>query len=466
MKRYLKTTALVFCTTAMVFATAGVINVLSTNPVSNEAWSGYRWTPASAVGSVSWVTGWSSYNMSGFVGSFVSNWTGAWNAPIALVPSNGLATGDIHIAWDSARNRYVVVMLDLPLFGNSNVWYGYSNDAAGTSWTITAAPVFSAATADWDYPSIGVDASGRVIIGAVRFPGPLGFYSAVSTNGTTFSAPALIGGGGTSPGSQSRIIATDNLFHAFVPTLNGSFLPIAVDRFQSSDGITWSGPFAVAAFGAPLNNSPVNPPVFYAPLLDAKGFTNGLWTVAFPINNGGYNNVYICTSNRGCGIVDAAANDQFLAGTSVSADQGYWIHYMAYTGGAARTLPLVTRAIFFPPFLAGIGATTNTGIDPTSWLITTRCFSLCFAAGDYNTISSNPFAAASTPFLVRSARQNDLFQSFVQDPDQGNVEQFVPRTIPYPIGADLTSIGLPVPPQSVGVPPERRKGVPSLQRAF
>lgn len=466
MKTYLKRAALVVCIAAIVFASGGFITLISTNQVSNEAWSGYRWTPASAVGSSSWVTGWTSYTTSALVGSFLSNWTSGWNAPVQLIPPNGLMTGDVHIAWDAVRNRFVFVVIDLPGFGNSNVWYGFSNDSLGSSWTISSTPVFSATTADWDYPSIGVDASGRVIVGAVGYPGPSGFYSSVSTDGITFSAPAFIGGGGTAPGSQSRIVATNSLFEAFIPTLNGSFLPTAVDRYESTNGTTWTGPFSVATFGAPLNNTPVSPPVFYAPLLDAKGYTNGLWTVVFPINNGGYNNIYICTSNRGCGIVDAASNDQFLGGTSVSADQGYWIHYLSYTGGATRTLPLITRAVYLPPSLPGIGATTNTGIDPTSWLITTRCLGLCYAAGDYNTISSNPFAAASTPLLRQSARQTDLFQSFIQDPpEESNLETFVPRTVIYAMGADLSSLGQPVPPQAGGIPPDRRKGVPQAPEA-
>lgn len=461
MNRYLKRASLFVAVAAIVLGSGGVITLLSTNQVSNEAWSGYRWTPASAVGSSTWVTGWTSYTTSLLAGSFVSNWNSGWNPPVQLLPPSGFMAGDVHMAWDSMRNRFVFVVIDLPVFGNSNVWYGYSNDPLGNTWSFSTTPVFSATTGNWDYPSIGVDGSGRVIVGAVQYPGPTGFYSSVSTDGITFSSPALIGGGGAAPGSQSRVVATDNRFHAFVPSLNGSYLPTAVDRYESMNGITWTGPSSVAVFGAPLNNTPVTPPVFYAPLLDAKGYTNGLWSVVFPINNGGYNNIYICTSSRGCGIVDAAANDQFLAGTSVSADQGYWVHYFAYTGGSTRTLPLVTRAVYYPPSLPGIGAITNTGIDPTSWLITTRCPGFCYAAGDYGTIASNAFAAASTPVVKQSARQTDLFQNFIQDPPgDSDLETFVPQTIPFPIGADLTSLGKPVPPQSIGIPPDRRLGPP------
>lgn len=443
----------------VLLASSATITVISTNQVSNEAWSGYRWEPSAAVGSTTWAHTWASYTLSALVGSLVSSWNGSsWNAPTQLIPPSGLPTGDVNLAWDSARNRFVFALLDLPNSGNHTVWYGYSTDSTGTSWVSTSTAIFPAGAGDWDYPSIGVDGSGRVIIGAVKFPGPTGYYSAVSTDGINFSAPAFV----TSSGAQSRVVATGSLFEAFVPTLNGSFLPVAVNRYESSDGVTWSGPFSIATFGAPLNNSPSAPTIFYAPLLAAQGYPNGLWTVAFQINNGGYNNIYICTSDRGCGIVNSAPDDQFLVGTSVSADRGYWIGYLTYSTLVSRGLPLITQAIYFPAGLGPIGATTNTGIDPTSWLPVPRCSTTCYGAGDFNTIASNPFAAATTPFVEQTARHNDLFQSFVQDPQASNVPNFKPAFVPYPIGADLSSIGQLVPAQSVALAPVLRQAIPRV----
>lgn len=84
----------------------------------------------------------------------------------------------------------------------------------GYSGTSTAKLSLPAADGNWDSPSIGVDASGRVIIGAVKFPGPSGFYTAVSSDGFRFSAPNVVPEGngleGTAPGAQSRVVATDN----------------------------------------------------------------------------------------------------------------------------------------------------------------------------------------------------------------------------------------------------------------
>src|SRR6185312_3933808 len=97
---------------------------------------------------------------------------------------------------------------------------------------------------------------------------------------------------------------------------------------------------------------------------------------------------------------------------------------------------------YFPHLQNGLGATTNNGILPTSWFIgpvASKCPSLCFGAGDYGGIASNPYASASTPFVQQYGSNNALFQSFpVDPPDAGNVPNFNANFISFPIGADLT----------------------------
>jgi citrate lyase synthetase len=70
-------------------------------------------------------------------------------------------------------------------------------------------------------------------------------------------------------------------------------------------------------------------------------------------------------------------------------------------------------------------------------------------------MSSNPFAAASTPFISRSAKANDLFQMFVVDPAESNVPNFKPNFVAIPLGADITSLGVSV-PGSRGIDPGKR----------
>ena len=156
-------------------------------------------------------------------------------------------------------------------------------------------------------------------------------------------------------------------------------------------------------------------------------------------------------------MANPAADDEFLVGTSISGDGGVWIAYLAYSTLNTRQLPLITQALYFPAGPgSGIGATTNSGIDPTYWVPETndaaRCpNSQCFASGDYAGIVSNPYAAASTPFVKQNppTTYNDMLQSFVQDPQGApNVPNFTPKPIHFPLGGDIRGLAGPVPPQS------------------
>jgi hypothetical protein len=459
---------------AILLASNGVINVISTNQVSNENLTGFRWEPTTAAGAT-WAAAWATYpaGNTNAVTSYASAWNGGWQSPVPLTPPNGLQTGDVNLSWDPVRNRFVFALLDFGSFANPNIWYGHSTDSSGSQWVFAnnGQPVFSSAAGpDWDYPSIGVDASGRVIIGGVNF-NPVGYYAAVSSDGETFSSPSILplSGSGASLGAQSRVVAAGGTFHVFVPILSGQNLPTEVDRYESTDGVNWSGPSIVMSFGAPLNSAQPggsDRPIFYAPLLSAAGYTDGRWIVGSQINNGGWNNLEICTSDRGCGLVNAGADDQFLAGVSVSGD-GYWATYTTYSTLGSRSLPLITQAIYFPSGQAAIGATTNANIDPTSWAVAglpgqsppPRCASQCYAGGDYNTPSSNPFAGSNSTFVQRSSRQDDLFQSFQQDP-QGtpNVANFKPNFVSHGLGINLAARSVPVPRDSRALSPRIARG--------
>ena len=415
----------------------------------------------------------------------VGKWGGAgqpaaqntgWGAPVLLRdPVNQTEVSDVNLAWDSYRHRFVVAAFN---DSTSQIFFGYY-DSAGIHWTQT--PPFDNRHGQWDYPSIGVDAAGHIIIGADNIG--VGYYAVVSTDGgATFSPPLQIG---TQRSDYSRVVATDNQFYAFVTTFDaGTSLPIGIKLYQSGDGISWNprvGIDGTLASFTTMNATPGPPPgqgnfptLYYAPQLAASGYTNGKWAVVIPINfaynNVAYANVYMCTSDRGCGVVNAFADDQFLAGVSVSGDGGYWVSYLTYDPnyGIRSTNPrLMTQTIYFAPGANAIGATTNTGINPSTWIPQAgyRCkgnFFECYAAGDFNTVASNPFALATTPYVAQSSHQTDLFQSFVQDPQvQANVPNFIPNFIPFPVGTDLRRFALPFlanDPASNGVPPGLRIG--------
>ena len=67
---------------AVVLASSGVIDVISTNQVSNESLTAYRWEPSTAVGST-WAATWNDIptNGAGQI-SYVSAWGGSsWQGP-------------------------------------------------------------------------------------------------------------------------------------------------------------------------------------------------------------------------------------------------------------------------------------------------------------------------------------------------------------------------------------------------
>jgi hypothetical protein len=268
------------------------------------------------------------------------------------------------------------------------------------------------------------------------------------------------------------VVAAGSVFEAFIPTLtmqDNSFLPTLIQRYQSSDGLNWSAPTSIGmgSFGAPTNNSPqLNTPsgpiwLFYAPLLAAAGYTNGLWSVAFQANQSGWNNVILCTSDRGCSFVNYANDDEFLAGTSVSGDSAYWVSYLAYSTLDTRQLPLISQSLYFPPGQSPIWLNYS-GVDPTGWTssLSGRCPGVigCLGAGDFATIASNPYAGASTPFVMHSASQKSvLFQNFLQDPPAPpDFKGTRPNVVPIPYGADISALGKPVPFEAWGLDPAKR----------
>jgi hypothetical protein len=396
--------------------------------------------------------------------------------------------------WDPFCNRFVFVSKDVNGFPNAQVWYGHSTDSTGTSWVFgnNQQPIFSSGAGNWDYPSIGVDASGRIIAGAVPITSsgcppdvsrcPDGYYTVVASGSSCLSEPTFtpsptpVGNppvNSVNTGAYSRVVATDNRFEAFVPTLDPTVrTPMYIARYESVDGINWSADVTIGmgTFGPAFNNAPDGSlyNIYYAPLPTAQGYKNGLWAVAFQLDNGGYNNAAICTSDRGCGYINNPTNDQFLVGTSVSGDSGYWLNYYTYNA-TPRHSPRKTVAIYFPYLQSGISADTNPAVDPTSWSNTQskdRCNSACYAAGDFQTIASNPAAGAATPFVNSgvTGAPNDIFSTFVYDPQGApNVPNYRPNFVPIPRGASAAGLARPVPPESYGLPPARQTGLPKIK---
>jgi hypothetical protein len=464
----------------VVIASAGTLLLVSTNRVSNNSTAlSNSWEPSAAYGST-WLHSWVAINDTVTSGhSYVSPWNGSsWGPSISLTSPTGRPIGDVYLEWDSVRTRCVFCAVDMAA-AYPNIWYGFSNDSSGSSWTVRAAPALAATISyGWDYPSIGVDANGRIIIGAVQMPGNSAFYAAVSNDGgATFSAPVQIptaDSAGFVRGPRGRVVATSGAFHVFIPVLQdvSPYLPVSVERYQSSDGKTWSAPSTLASFEAPLNSSPGTYcgsqgcyALYYAPLLDARGSTNGQWAVAFPVNNGGYNNIYLCTSDRGCGFVNATNNDQFLAGTAIGAHPGtaqadYWCSYLTFHSSGTRSLPLAVQSAYLPAGGAAVVSTTSSNVDPSAWLVRgDRCIDNCYTAGDFAGIAASLSSIVSAPFVQRDAVKNNLFQAFFQMPSSTAYFSANPSLGTYAVGASLQSLGLTLPAQSMGLDLRKVRGV-------
>jgi hypothetical protein len=121
-----------------------------------------------------------------------------------LTPSNTFGSVDVNLAWDPLRTRFVFTAVAQDRSTSAfNIYYGWSNDSSGSSWTVSSNVVFAGSSDQslkWDYPSIGVNANGWVIIGAVKVAGTppsgvaVGYFTAVSTNGMDFSGPSCVAG--------------------------------------------------------------------------------------------------------------------------------------------------------------------------------------------------------------------------------------------------------------------------------
>ncbi len=175
----------------------------------------------------------------------------------------------------------------------------------------------------------------------------------------------------------------------------------------------------------------------------------------------------MCRSDASCGLLNAEADDQFLAGVSVATRSltglpDYWFSYFTFGGPTGRTLPLLTRAAYFQQGAAGVTAVANSGIDPTTWLSRNdRCTGPCFTAGDYIGVASNAQATASMPFILQSSPKNDVFQSFLQDSSLAGADRSKAHAnfVPYHPGADLRSLARPIPPSAYGLNPRLRRGI-------
>lgn len=122
----------------LILANNGVISVIGNpNPVNTSTASAYRWEPSSAVGTTTWATAWAEIpTTSPTKDSYVSVWGGSWGSQQLLRTPGGVSLGDVNLSWDSLRTRFVLDAIEVgSTITRPNVWYAYSTNSNGTSWT-------------------------------------------------------------------------------------------------------------------------------------------------------------------------------------------------------------------------------------------------------------------------------------------------------------------------------------------
>lgn len=481
---------------------------------SDVAGAGYNWwEPSTAVGAT-WVHSFATLTT---LWSYTAAWipsNGTWAKSDVIAGPGGKQVGDVYLAYDSTpgRSRYVLVATSFEET-SSSLYFSTSSD--GVNWAplqeVLSGPGQGGA---FDYGSVAVDSTGRIIVGAVKYFDNLqtyhadGYWVSTSTDGgTSWSQPYEVAtptGGDQRWGINSRVVGAGDHFMVFTPSLQPfsfQFLPQAVSYFFESNG-SWSAPTLLMPFpnNVPLNNSPdayavgPNPNsnpyrvpgayLYYAPLIDASGNGSGKWAVTFQVNSNGYNNVAVCTgtynSSSGCMIINPATDDEFMNGVNVDPNGGVWLSYLCYSSTSARSLPLFHQTIYFPASGGVLGVTGDYNVWPayipppasgnpsSNWYLDNsqdRCGQVCLAEGDYARIGSNPYLSLDSPFVNAEQAENrnppgqiGLFQIFATDP-QGKPPSntFTPHPVYYPPGTGIQGPATVVPSVSLGIAPENPK---------
>lgn len=446
-----------------------------------------------------WVHSWYSYGCNaGFTAAWNPN-TQAWLPSAGILEPSGAQVGDLFTAYDPVHNQYLLVASGLEST-TSSAYFATSPD--GRSWT-SLRPVLSSSNGSFDYSSVAVDSTGRIIVGAVLYQNiqdttrTWGYYVNVSADGgTTWSGMTQViappgpqvasGNADTSRwGINARVVAAGSYFYIFLPALatGSQFAPLAVYYYMENGAGSWSGWNLVRdfSFSVPDNNSSYYPQmqgyIYYAPLIDASGSSSGTWAVSFQEKTGGgggYNNVWVCTNTRGCGAVNDYSSVEFMNGVNVDTLGGTWISYLLFPQPSQTPLYHQTIYIPAPGTVCGSGSCGTTGdssVDPGSWLSlggADRCglTGNCFAMGDYARIGSNgPNLGLDAPYVkYDSSFQSRLFQLFYQDPQGPPPPQntFTPKQAFFPLGAREQIGGTPRPGYALGVAPEKRRKMPGF----
>lgn len=207
----------------------------------------------------------------------------------------------------------------------------------------------------------------------------------------------------------------------------------------------------------PLASSPTNVvtccpsgELSYAYTPDAVASAGLGWVVAYPVNVGGYNAINVSTELGG-GTTITYTTDLFNAGITTSSRGDWYLNYQTYQGGN-RVTPIQQGVVYRVSGTPAtyLGATIRTSIDPSQWFYyqsNNRCTgnTPCYTPGDFFRPAMNAFTGGSIPMVLSSSNTNDVFQSFIQDPQMSAATGFLPTLTPFENGSDISSLGILTP---------------------
>lgn len=312
---------------------------------------------------------------------------------------------DAFIIYDSPRGKYVYVALDAHS-GLNDVVFGKSTDSNGSQWSYTAIPLVATSSYYWDFPSVGVDWQGRIIVGAIQIDTlsgtASGFWTTFSTDaGLSFSTPVRVAYDTRNDikGNRTRVVATHSNFHVFAPNiLSGQQSPYKLWHYQSSDGSNWSktllGSFTqAAAYTDQLVCAPWTQPqkcnghIFLAPLVEATGDQNSeQWAAAVPARYANRNNILAFSPTSMAFVNAGSGSDQFVGSTAIAPGGGsFWFSYITYS--AYNGPNNVSSAVaYYPQNGTPFVSWAARGLTPASWLDAGGVCGetvTCSGAGDY-----------------------------------------------------------------------------------
>jgi hypothetical protein len=305
-----------------------------------------------------------SANVTGYPVFSTSTDGKTWTTPTAF---NGYTTGGSYMiaVTCSSAGRFMAVGL------NNSAYVIYSTSTDGVTWTTPATMGGTTTLANAYYSSLAVNASGTFVFVGSDQSANAPLY-AVSTNGTTWTAPARMNGSSTIANMKSVAVNSSGLFVALGQNTNN--YPVYA---TSANGSTWTTPASLASF----NSSYFPNGIIWSPALNkfvSVGFSSGsayttstdgsTWTTPALIGSG-YNVWLSSVVQNAAGRLVAVGygTGSSVAVSSTSTDGSTWTTPANMGGGVGAQAQMYSVAVNSVGLYVAVGYGFNTDYPAYSY---------------------------------------------------------------------------------------------------